>query len=93
MDFFQKEFGIAAIPSKAIFVQILSRIDGKEIGQAMLTVLRNWFETVGEVITVDGKAMQHIETRQIPQRFTNIERLCDQQRCYSGSRSDPPKDK
>lgn len=56
-EFFEKEFGIAAIPSKATFARILSMIDGKEIGEVILAVLRSRFKTVGEVIAVDGKAI------------------------------------
>lgn len=56
-EFFAKELGIATIPSKATFGRILSMVDGKQIGEVILDVLRSRFGTAGEVIAVDGKAI------------------------------------
>ncbi len=56
-EFWEKELGIEKVPSKATFARILSMIDGKEIGEAILDVLHSRFGTAGEVIAVDGKAI------------------------------------
>ena len=56
-EFLTKELGIEKIPSKATFARILSMIDGKQIGEAIIDVLRSRFGTAGEVIAVDGKAI------------------------------------
>lgn len=56
-EFLAKELGIKKIPSKATFARILSIIDGKEIGEAIIDVLHHRFGTAGEVIAVDGKAI------------------------------------
>ena len=56
-EFLSKEFGIEAIPSKATFARVLSCVSGKEIGDAVLDILRMRFGTAGEVIAVDGKAI------------------------------------
>lgn len=55
--FFAKEFGIEGIPSKAVFARVLSMINGKETGDAILDILHMRFGTEGEVIAVDGKAI------------------------------------
>lgn len=57
-EFLAKEFGIEAIPSKATFARVLSAVSGKEIGDAILDILRMRFGAVGEVIAVDGKAIR-----------------------------------
>ena len=56
-EFFRKELGIKKVPSKGAFARILSMIDGKQIGEAILDVLHSRFGTVGEVVAVDGKAI------------------------------------
>lgn len=56
-DFLREIFGIENIPSKATFGRILSTVDGKQIGEAILDVLHERFGTPGEVIAVDGKAI------------------------------------
>ena len=57
-DFLRETFGIEKIPStKATFGRILSMVDGKQIGDVILDVLRERFGTMGEVIVVDGKAI------------------------------------
>lgn len=56
-DFLRETFGIEKIPSKATFGRILSMVDGKQIGDVILDVLRERFGTMGEVIAVDGKAI------------------------------------
>ena len=56
-DFLAKEFGIEEIPSKATFARVLSAVNGKEIGDAILDILRERFGVSGEVIAVDGKAV------------------------------------
>ena len=56
-EFFEKELGIEKVPSKATFARILSMIDGKQIGEAILDVLHSRFGTDGEVVAVDGKAV------------------------------------
>ncbi len=55
--FFEEELGIEGIPSKATFGRILSMVDGKQVGEVILSVLRERFGTEGEVIAVDGKAI------------------------------------
>ena len=55
-DFFKAAFGIAAIPSKATFGRILSMLDGKAVGEAILDILRTRY-TSGNIIAVDGKAI------------------------------------
>jgi len=57
-EFLSKEFGIEAIPSKATFARVLSCVSGKEIGDAVLDILRMRFGIAGEVIAVDGKAIR-----------------------------------
>ena len=56
-EFLVKELGIEKVPSKATFARILSMIDGKQIGDAILDVLQSRFGTAGEVVAVDGKAI------------------------------------
>lgn len=56
-EFLVKELGIEKIPSKATFARILSMVDGKQIGEAILDVLHSRFGTAGEVVAVDGKAI------------------------------------
>ena len=56
-DFLRETFGIENIPSKATFGRVLSAVDGKEVGDAILDILRERFGTSGEVIAVDGKAI------------------------------------
>lgn len=56
-EFLGKEFGIEEIPSKATFARVLSVVNGKEVGDAILDILRMRFGAAGEVIAVDGKAI------------------------------------
>ena len=56
-EFLAKELGIKEIPSKATFARVLSTVNGKEVGDAILDILRMRFGTSGEVIAVDGKAI------------------------------------
>lgn len=56
-DFLAKEFGIEEILSKATFARVLSAVNGKEVGEAILDILRTRFGASGEVIAVDGKAI------------------------------------
>ena len=56
-DFLAKEFGIEKVPSKATFARVLSSVNGKEVGDAILDILRMRFGAAGEVIAVDGKAI------------------------------------
>lgn len=55
--FFVKELGIEQIPSKATFGRVLSVVDGKEIGDAIVDLLRTRFGSAGNVVAVDGKAI------------------------------------
>lgn len=57
-DYLREALRIENIPSKATFGRILSMIDGKQIGEAILEILRQRFGTDGEVIAVDGKAIR-----------------------------------
>lgn len=52
------ELGIRQIPSKATFARVLSLVDRKKIGDAILDILRERFGTAGEVIAVDRKAVR-----------------------------------
>ncbi len=45
-EFLAKEFGIEEIPSKATFARVLSAVSGKEIGDAILDILRMRFGAV-----------------------------------------------
>ena len=56
-EFGGKELGIKKVPCKATFGRILSMIDGKQIGEAIIHVPQNRFGTTGEVAAVDGKAI------------------------------------
>ena len=56
-EFLAKELGIEEIPSKATFARVLSAINGQEIGNAILDILRMRFGVSGKVIAVDGKAI------------------------------------
>jgi len=56
-EFLAKELGIERIPSKATFARVLSIVDGKQIGNAIIDLLRERFGSGGEVIAVDGKAI------------------------------------
>lgn len=56
-EFLTKELGIEKVPSKATFARILSMVDGKQIGEAIINILHDRFGTVGEVVAVDGKAI------------------------------------
>ena len=42
-EFLRKELGIDRIPSKATFARVLSMIDGKQIGEAIIDVLHSRF--------------------------------------------------
>lgn len=57
-EFFAKELGIEQIPSKATFGRVLSTVDGKEIGDAIVDLLRTRFGNAGKVVAVDGKAVR-----------------------------------
>ena len=57
-EFLEKELGIKEIPSKATFARVLSAVNGKEVGDAILDILRMRFGTSGEVIAVDGRAIR-----------------------------------
>ena len=57
-DFWEKKFGIQAISSKAAFAKMLSAVNGKEIGGAVLDILRMRFGTAGKVIAADGKSIR-----------------------------------
>ena len=48
-DLWEKGFGIQTIPSKATFARILSAVNGKEIGDAVLDILRMRFDIEGEL--------------------------------------------
>ena len=56
-EFGGKELGIKKVPCKATFGRILSMIDGKQIGEAIIHVLQNRLGTTGEVVAMDGKAI------------------------------------
>lgn len=56
-DFLEKEIGIEGILSKATFARVLSAVNGKAIGDAILDILCMRFGVSGEVIAVDGKAI------------------------------------
>ena len=56
-EFVGKELGIKKVPCKATFGRILSMIDGKQIGEAIIHVLQNRLGTTGEVVAMDGKAI------------------------------------
>ena len=57
-EFLSKELGIEGIPSKATFARVLSIVDGKKVGDAIIDILRTRFGTAGEVIAVDGKVIR-----------------------------------
>ena len=56
-EFLTKELGIEKVPSKATFARILSMVDGKQIGEAIINILHDRFGTAGAVVAIDGKAI------------------------------------
>ena len=92
-DFLRETFGIEKIPSKATFGRILSMVDGKQIGDVILDVLRERFGTMGEVIAVDGKAICSTARGENSHKALQILNLCDRQRHHIGAGSRPRKDK
>lgn len=71
-EFLAKEFRIEEIPSKATFGRVLSAVSGKEIGDAVLDILRMRFGTLGEVIAVDGKTIRSTAEPGNPHRALQI---------------------
>lgn len=55
-EFFKKLLEIETIPSKATFGRILSMLDVKEVGDAILGIMRSYAK--GNIIAVDGKAIR-----------------------------------
>lgn len=51
-EILSKELEIESIPSKATFAKVLSIVDGKKTGDAILDILRPRFGGSGEVIAV-----------------------------------------
>jgi predicted transposase YbfD/YdcC len=58
--FFKKHFGIAKIPSKSTFSRILSMINGKEVAEVIIDLMKECIgntENFGNILAVDGKAI------------------------------------
>lgn len=86
-DFWEKKFGIQAISSKAAFAKMLSAVNGKEIGGAVLDILRMRFGTAGKVIAVDGKSIRGTaKSGEPPQPAADSQRICDRKRRGAGAR-------
>lgn len=83
-EFLSKELGIESIPSKATFARVLSIVDGKKTGDAILDILRTRFGSSGEAIAVDGKAICSTAKADNPHSDPISQCLCDQQRGSSG---------
>ncbi len=56
-DFFAKKLGIEQVPSKTTFGRVLSTVDGKEIGDAIVDLLRTRFGSAGKVVAVSSIAL------------------------------------
>ena len=57
-DFLKDYFGIDRIPSKPTMSRILSMVDGKVLGQIILSMMQEHCGVKGDVIAVDGKAIR-----------------------------------
>lgn len=71
-DFFSSELDISEIPSKSTFSRILSMVDGKEVGNAIIDILSERFGSEGEVIAVDGKAIRSTSKAKEPHSALQI---------------------
>ena len=86
-DFWEKKFGIQAISSKAAFAKMLSAVNGKEIGGAVLDILRMRFGTAGKVIAADGKSIRGTaKSGEPPQPAADSQRICDRKRRGAGAK-------
>lgn len=56
--FLKDHFGIGQIPSKPTMSRILSMVDGKALGQIILSKMQERCGNKGDVIAVDGKAIR-----------------------------------
>lgn len=57
-DFFRTYFGIEQIPSKPTVSRVLSIVDGQKLAETIFAILQETLGTQGDVIAVDGKAIQ-----------------------------------
>ena len=57
-DFFAQNFGIHEIPSKPTVSRVLRMIDGKQVAQTIIEIMREKIGESGDVIAVDGKAIR-----------------------------------
>ena len=57
-DFFAQNFGIQEIPSKPTVSRVLRMIDGKQVAQTIIEIMREQIGESGDVIAVDGKAIR-----------------------------------
>ena len=58
VEFLSKEFCIFEIPSKATFARILSIVDGEQVGQIVIDLMKKKLGTQGDIIAVDGKMIR-----------------------------------
>ena len=57
-EFFSKNFGIQDIPSKPTVSRILRMIDGQQVAEIIIQIMREQIGESGDVIAVDGKAIR-----------------------------------
>lgn len=58
IDFYRERFGIEKYPSKPTLSRILNMIDGDEVGQVIIRIMRENAGNIGEIVAVDGKAIR-----------------------------------
>jgi len=57
-DFFKEYFGIARIPSKPTFCRVLNMMNGDEVAEVIIEIMKERAEIIGNIIAVDGKAIR-----------------------------------
>ena len=57
-DFFEQNFGIKETPSKPTVSRVLRMIDGQQVAEVIIRIMREKIGESGDVIAVDGKAIR-----------------------------------
>ena len=57
-EFFKKNYGINAIPSKPTVSRILNMLDGDAVSKVIIEIMKERADIVGNIIAVDGKAIR-----------------------------------
>lgn len=71
-EFFKKYFAIDKVPSKPTLSRILSIIDGKEVAEAILNLMKDKITGTEEVIAIDGKAIRSTASKDKPHSSLQI---------------------